>query len=503
MEKKNILLILTDQQRSDINGFNGGKICKTPNLDQLAKDGVNFTRAYSHCPLCTPTRASIYSGRAIHNHGIMRNVEDNTPNAPSIGTKEIPSLAQYLASAGYKSAFIGKWHAGKRLPGECGFDAMDISGYGDILNSSHYLNYLKKKGLKKPKATPVGVGYPHNLLLAGKMSGSVEASVPYFLAESTIEKIKEYSEDDAPYFLALNFWGPHAPYLPCEPYASMYNPKELPPWSNYIDNFENKPPLYKRHHDSFVGEGATMRSWDECAQWVALYFGFMTQIDAQIGRVLGVLKKLGIEDQTAVFFSTDHGDLCGAHNGMHDKNALMIEELMHIPMLAKIPGITMQGEQIEHFVSNLDLPATITDIAGLGVPEIFDGRSLLPLFSKKTPFEWPDYLVSECFGVHFAYETRMVVYKHYKYIFHPGAFDELYNLDEDPDEMFNLIQSEEYKNILDECRIRLLQWMRDTKDPFQRAFFLFEKHELYSPETVKEYSLKAAESFFSRPPQLR
>lgn len=501
----NIVLILTDQQRHDIVGAYGSEVCRTPHLDRLAAEGVRFTNAYSHCPLCTPTRASIYSGRATHNHGLVRNIEPSTPNPGSIGTPEIPSLAQVLEPAGYHSAFLGKWHAGATEPGDCGFDALSASGYGNIRGSEAYHDYLAKRRLEIPEITPVGVGYPHRLILAGTMSGPVEASVPYFLAEQAIEKLERLAGSEEPFFLALNFWGPHAPYLPSEPYASMYDRADIEPWGNFPDEYGGKPPIYRRHHDSFVGEGNPTRSWEECAQWAALYFGFMSQIDGQIGRVLSRLTELGIDDTTAVLASTDHGDLSGAHGGMHDKNAMMVEELMHIPLIARLPGSASAGGVRTEYVSNLDLPATVVDIAGIPVPDSFDGRSLLPLLDSRTDstVEWPDYVAAECSGVHFYYETRMIVHDGFKYVFHPGAFDELYDLSEDPWELDNLIESAAHEQILRACRRRMLEWMGKTRDPSQRAFFLFADRDAYGGEDFSAYDPAAGNAYWNQDPVVK
>ena len=254
-------------------------------------------------------------------------------------------------------------------------------------------------------------------------------------------------------------------------------PAEIPPWPNFHDDFAGKPPIYQRHHDSFVGEGNPRRTWDECAVWAALYFGFATQIDAQIGRVLAALDELGLGNSTAVLMSADHGDLTGSHGGMHDKNALGVEELMHIPLMARLPADNPSGAgaTCDLPVSNLDIPATVMDLAGAGVPECFDGRSLLPILRGERPGDWPDYVTAECSGVHFAYETRMVVWDRFKYVFHPGSFDELYDLQEDPHELANQIDSADCAHALRECRRRLLTRMRQTRDPLHRAFFLFEK----------------------------
>lgn len=489
-DRPNILLVLTDQHRWDIVGANGSAICRSPHLDALAAGGVNFRQAYSICPLCTPARASMYTGLAPHNHGVLRNVESGAPNAAAIGGP-IPTLAERLGEAGYRSLYFGKWHAGERLPSECGFAGQDVAGYGEPSTCSYYLDYLRARGLAPPEVTPVGVGYPHNLLLAGRMSGPVEASVPYFLAESAIEAIREQARGEEPFFLALNFWGPHAPYLPCEPYASMYDPAEISPWPDFHDDFAGKPPLYRRHHDSFVGEGNPRRSWAECAEWAALYFGFATQIDAQIGCVLAALDETGLADSTAVLFSTDHGDLTGSHGGMHDKNAFCCQELMHIPLMGRLPEQLEPGRTCDLPVSNLDLPATILDLAGLDADETCDGRSLLPILRGRDVDDWPDHVVGECFGVHFAYETRMIVWGRHKYVFHPGAFDELYDLEADPAELSNLIDSTAHGDVLRECRRRLLRWMRRTGDPLHRAYFLFEKRTPWSAETVAPYGPSA------------
>lgn len=293
------------------------------------------------------------------------------------------------------------------------------------------------------------------------MTGPVKASVPYYLAERGIEFLKQVKGDR--FFLALNFWGPHAPYLPCEPYASMYDPKDIPPWPNFDDGFEGKPPIWRRYRDSFIGEGEPRRSWEECAEWAALYYGFATQIDTQIGRVMRALDDLGLAGSTAVLFSCDHGDLTGAHGGMHDKGGMLCQELNHIPLMGRMPG-GAENRTGDLPVSNMDLSKTILEIAGCEVPPELDGRSLVPLLRGKSPGDWPDFTVGEFFGNHYGYETRYVVHGDYKYVFHPGAFDELYNIKEDPWEMTNLIESTEHKPGLIACRRRLIDWAKATGD---------------------------------------
>lgn len=462
MPERNVLLILTDQHRWDTIGVNGSPVCRTPSLDTFARGGVNFTSAYSVCGLCTPTRASIYTGLLPHRHGLTRNAAADSPSNVMIAP-EISTLAERLDPFGCQCHFVGKWHAGHRMPTQAGFTGMDVPGYGNARGFPDYADYLASRGLDMPEIEPVGAGWAHRLTLAGKLTGPVEASVPCYLAERTVEFLREGRSGDRPFFLALNFWGPHAPYLPSEPYASMYDPRDIPPWPNFDDTLEGKPPIYRRFRDAFIGEGSEPRTWDECAQWAALYFGFTTEIDAQIGRVLAALDGLGLADDTTVLFSTDHGDLTGAHGGMHDKNGVLVQELYHVPLMGRVPG-GASGAVSDLPVSNMDLSKTVLEAAGCPIPEGLDGRSLMPILRGETPRDWPDYVAGEFFGNQFAYEARYVVHNGLKYIFHPGSTDELYDLDNDPWELHNLIDAPERREGLNACRRRLIDWAKATGD---------------------------------------
>lgn len=461
MPRQNIVLILTDQHRSDIVGANGSPICRSPSLDRLASEGVNFSNAWTMCALCTPARASIYTGLLPHRHGITRNIEEGAHHPGRI-PECVPTLAERLDPLGYRSHFVGKWHAGERMPTSAGFTGMDVRGYGTIKEHADYLTYLRDRGLDKPEMTSVGAGWAHRLCLAGVMSGPVEASVPYYLAERGIEFLRQ-RDGDQPFFLALNFWGPHAPYLPCEPYASMYDPKDIPPWPNFEDTFEGKPPIYRRYRDAFIGEGSPLRRWEQCAEWAALYFGFATQIDAQIGRVLDALRQLQLDDQTAVLFSSDHGDLAGAHGGMHDKGGMLCRELYQVPLIGRVPGGAV-NVTCDRPVSNMDLSKTVLELAGCDVPDALDGRSLAPLLRGQPDEQRRDHVAAEFFGNHYAYEARLIVHNGFKYTFHPGAFDELYDLRADPWELNNLIDSGGHRAILRACRERLIDWAKETGD---------------------------------------
>lgn len=147
---------------------------------------------------------------------------------------------------------------------------------------------------------------------------------------------------------------------------------------------------------------------------------------------------------------------------MHDKNALMVEELYHIPMVMRLPG-GPAGTTCDAMVSNLDVSATILDLAGVEEHQQLDSRSLLPLLHD--PSNWPDHAVAQSFGNHFRCDVRMIVDRRYKYVFRPGDIDELYDLASDPWEMRNLIDEPRHRPVLADLRGKLTAWCRDREDP--------------------------------------
>ena len=454
MTQPNFLIIMTDQQRLDTIGAHGSQICQTPNIDRLAQSATVFDQAYTVTALCTPARASVYTALYPHKHGLVRNEIEFTDDTHV--------LSQSFRDAGYQCGFVGKWHCGQeRLPRDFGFDGMNVPGYGAGTKTPEYQEYLRRNNLEQGEVVPLGLGRWNNVILNGKITGSEEASVPYFLAEHSIDMMTSYQAQGDPFLMFCNFWGPHAPYLPTEPYASMYNPKDIPPWENFEDTFEGKPNAHRRYRDSLLGEGAELRSWDEWSRWVASYYGYVTMIDAQIGRILDALDSSGLADNTVVVFTADHGEHCGAHGGLHDKNAMMYQETYHIPLIVKLPEQTSTS-RISQAVTNLDILPTCLDLAGISITHDIDGQSLMPLIQGENKRD--DYIFCEFNGHHFLYESRMMTNGKMKFVFNAPEIDELYDLENDPWELHNLASEETYQTTVWDMRERLLRWAEQTDD---------------------------------------
>lgn len=462
-ERPNILLILTDQQRYDTLGVNGSKICLTPHLDSLAKRGVRFTQAYSVTGLCSPARASILTGLYPHKHGMLNNCDMFQAVKKELSEEEVV-ISDPLRRAGYKCVYVGKWHVGARKgPYSYGFEGMNEPGYGRRYDPPGYQEYLKKRDLKKGKMKGALRGWETRRVIAGNYTGSVETSVPYFLADYTIEKLSELSRGKDPFFLICSFWGPHAPYFPPEPYASMYDPLKIPEWGNFRDDFTKKPRAHRRYRDCFQGENNPPFSWKEWRIAVAKYFGEVTLIDDQIGRVLNALDELNLDRDTVVIFTSDHGDLTGAHGGMKDKGPIMCEEVYHIPFIVRWPKVAKEGGECSQFISNMDLAPTILEIAGVRSPGQMDGRGFVPVL-KNPDLPWRQELFAEFHGHRFFISQRMVRFKQYKYIFNACDIDELYDLERDPRELDNQIDDPALSGVVEEMRQRLIQEMKRTKD---------------------------------------
>ncbi|HPN84539.1 MAG TPA: sulfatase-like hydrolase/transferase, partial [Victivallales bacterium] len=378
-------------------------------------------------------------------------------------------ISQDLKEAGYNCGYSGKWHCGtSKVPSTYGFRGMDVPAYGHPFRTKEYKEYIKKKNLKEPSLVecipPSALEKPRLTGKCGTYSGDPEACEPYFIADYSINMIKDFLKEGKPFMMFVSFWGPHHPCVVPEPYASMYSPEDVQLWDSFDDDLKCKPRAHRIFRNSIYpgGKDLSRETWKKM---IAKYWGACTFIDDQVGRMMKALDELGISDTTAILFSTDHGDTMGCHGQLWDKGPFMYEDTYHIPQIVKIPWLRKEGDYCEKFVFNMDLATTALDIAGIKPKSPHDARSLLPLVENPNA-EWPDDIMSEFHGHRFIYTMRMIRWDKYKYVFNAADFDELYDLEKDPSEMNNLIANREYAKIADEGRKRLLKWIKDTSDVF-------------------------------------
>ncbi|MCL2708085.1 MAG: sulfatase-like hydrolase/transferase [Defluviitaleaceae bacterium] len=448
----NLLLINADQLRHDCVGYAGLRPVLTPNLDRLASEGVAYTRAFTPIPVCAPARQALLCGRHPDSFGAQWNY-DFIPT-PTVDPKWC--WTQRLAERGYQNAYFGRFHVSADLK-------PDAFGYTKWVSweAQKQMNREKYPGLYREG----GVYSPESEALQTKWLGitspvPLEDTSTHWMAARAAETIKEYAASGAPWHIWVDYEEPHLPCRPSEPFASMYDPAEIAPWDGFGDLFLDKPYC---HRQQSVNWGLEHTGWEDLAPMVARYFATISQLDDAIGVILGALETSGQKDDTAVVFTSDHGDMCGSHQTL-DKHYVMYDDITRVPLIARFPGASPRVS--DAFVSNcLDVPASINEWFGLGVDSAAHGRPL-PLKSRDEA-GGREHIVSTSNGQQFGlYTTRMIRGDRYKYVWNLTDVDEFYDLKRDPGEKTNLINDAEAAGLVSEMRNKLHESLLRQGDRF-------------------------------------
>ena len=445
----NVVMFVADQLRCDALSCYGNAICRTPELDALAAEGVRFDSAYATSPVCSPSRASLLSGLYPHNHGVML----NTHIAPAFSRGlpvETPTFSGALKEAGYVLDYVGKWHVHADLgPADFGFDR----------------HVTPRVSSETVPGTEIRVDFPGgSQLVSAVHRRAKEDCEAWRYSAAGIEMLRERAAGGRPFFLRIDINQPHFANVVPEPYACMYDPAAIPPWPNFDESFEGKPAAHLRKHREWNLQD---KGWDWWSRVVAMYYASISYIDECVGRVLAAIGEAGIEDRTVFIFTADHADAMGSHRHF-EKAGTMYDEVFRVPLIMRMPAGWPRGVEVDDFVRLLDLMPTIVELAEARIPEQIDGRSAAPLLRGEPPADWPDSVYCEHHGEVWGYQSqRMVRTRRWKYVFTPHDIDELYDLERDPAEMHNLIDDPSAAGILDEMKARLLGWNDATGDMFR------------------------------------
>lgn len=476
--RKNILLILSDQQRLDtVSAYGLNDICRTPHIDRLAARGVRFNNAYTPTAICSPARTSVHTGLYPHHHGV-------TGNSMSIRAG-VRGLPDYLNPAGYRCGYAGKWHVDEAVgPSEVGYVGQDFMGYafpgsgllpglqfGAVPRTGNpYADYLRERGMELPTVSHRYVGTNpgcQDQEMFALHNGPVESCIEYFVAEETIRVIDDLTKpgDEQPFFLWANFWGPHTPCLVPEPYFSMYNPDDIPEHPSYRETWEGKP--YRQQLiERMWGLGDL--GWRGFQEIGARYFGHCTLIDDQVGRIVDHLAARGLLEDTVIIYSADHGDCLGAHK-LIEKGEFMYDEIYNIPLVVAHPGCTAPGSVNDDFVYLHELTPTFLEIAGVENAQM-DGQSFLPaMLGDATPNGREE--VYCVFHRHFTHaEQRMVRTRTHQFTFNSADAGELYDLTADPYQLHNVYDQPAYDAVRLDLMARMSRYMKDLGDPLRGWF---------------------------------
>lgn len=448
-EKKrpNVLVIITDDQRWDCLSCAGHKHLKTPNIDRLAREGVHFKNAFCTTSLCSPSRASILSGRYAHGHKVMNNFTE----FPA----ELPSFPRLLQLAGYFTAYIGKWHMGEdndeKRPG---FDYwVSHKGQGKYFNPEFNIN--GKREHKK--------GYYTHLV-----------------TDMAVEFLKQ--QRDQPFCLILGHKAPHSFYEPEPKYRDTFKDVEFPyPKSAFM--LDDKPEWIKQRMTTWHGiygpifgyrkkfPDTRPESVQEFANMMRGYLATQISVDDSVGRLLKTLEEMNVLNDTIVIFVADNGLLNGEH-GMVDKRT-MHEPSIRVPMVVRYPGLTPINEArvVNKMVLHVDMAPSILEMCGVEAMKNIHGKSWRKLVQGDDAGWRTSWLYEYNYEKQFPYtpnvrgvRTEDWVYMHYPH--GDGTPDrhkaELYNLSTDPQQVHNLIDDAQSARKLTELRAELARLLRDT-----------------------------------------
>jgi arylsulfatase A-like enzyme len=490
-KKPNLLIIMTDQQRYDALSIAGNSVLKTPNLDRMAKQGAWFKNAYSPCPVCVPARTSILTGTSVENNGMKTN--DRAYYFEEKGLMTMPTFDEILSGKGYHCEYFGKWHTQSshaniyKNPQKSAKNGKSIFGPGG--QSFIYDDYLYEKSPNRELKTgelyddfthrPYRVnpldrfyGKTYTEVKQQKLKSSQpdengelmideKFSMTAFQAKQTLEALERLK--DSTFSITCSFHFPHAPMLPTKPYSHRYPAKKMVAPVSISDDMENSP--YKKANGRL--EHTEYSDPEKIKYMISSYYGLVSEVDDWVGKILKKLDELGLAENTLVIFTSDHGEMLGAH-GMREKN-VFYEESAHIPLIMRFPGEVEKSKVVNGYISTVDLFATILDYLKIGQYKS-DGSSLRGLI-EGTDQEHGKYVVTEWDYRGDIESNYMIVKDGWKLIIpyseSSTVINAMYNLTNDPYEMNNLIGRNpdrlKYTEKTEELRKCLLEWLKKNK----------------------------------------
>ena len=437
----NVVFILSDDHRYDFMGFTGKvPFLKTPHMDKMARQGTHIQNAFVTTSLCSPSRASILTGQLSHRHQVI----DNQSAVPDTSV----FFPQYLQKAGYETSFFGKWHMGEHHANpRRGFD--------------HWVSF---KGQ--------GVYYNPVLNVDGKEEVYEDSTYITDLLTSKAIKWLENRKKDKPFFMYLSHKGVHSEFAPAKRHKNAYEgePLQYPPTMSPENagakgyNYDDVPEWVKKQRYSWHGVDYMYHGAVTFDEFYQRYTETLLSVDESIGQVLEYLERNGLLENTLVFYMGDNGFSFGEH-GLIDKRHAY-EESMRVPLLVYGGNNVLKKDSVGQLIQNIDIAPTILSLAGLDKPVNMDGQSFLPLLKGENT-AWRDRIYYEYFWERPFPQTptvHAVRTDKYKYIRYYGIWDinELYDLENDPMEMNNLIRSQEHQAVAKALRDDLFTWLKET-----------------------------------------
>lgn len=442
---RNVVLILTDDQRFDGFSFMSHPFLRTPALDRLAASGAWCAESFVTTSLCCPSRASMLTGLYAHRHGVLNN-QSELPAS-------IPTYAQRMQRAGVQTAYIGKWHMGAKNPHpRPGWD--------------HWIGFRGQGRYTYPgpdTLPPADRGFSHD----GELR-TASGYVTDLLTDHALDYLEAHKDDEVPFCLVVAHKACHAPFVPAPRHADAFPDAPAPPILPDTDEaYAHLPDWLRRmRRDTIFGVEQPYGQWPDFASWYRDYHRTLLAVDESVGRILAKLQETGNLQRTAVLYTSDNGFMHGEKGVLDKRNAY--EPSIRIPLLISAPGLVQPGSRIDELVLNVDLAPTLLQLVGLAVPDDLHGRSIVPLLAARGDRpQWRSAFLYEYFFERrfpttptvFALRTQRHKWITYHGVDTPPA---LYDLVTDPSERHDLADEPRRRKLRGELEARLRKHMAQT-----------------------------------------
>jgi arylsulfatase A-like enzyme len=453
-KRPNVLLLITDEHnfrtlgcyrdlmpREQAEMWGPGVVVPTPNLDRLAQDGVICTRAYATAPVCSPCRAAMITGRYPHIAGV--------PTNDLVLDRSIPTLADRLNQAGYRTTFIGKWHLGGTGKPEW---APKVDGGFQftkyMFNRGHWKKFVMENG--QPRVGPQQNGQPNY-----DLDGADEKTFATdWLTDRAIEFITD-AEAKKPFFAVVSYPDPHGPNTVRPPYDHRFDDMRFESPRTYQTGIPAPKWLgAATNHPVFRGDD------------MSRYFGMVQCIDDNVGRLLDQMDSAGCLENTLIIMTSDHGDLCYEHDRQNKGNPY--EGSARVPMLVRFPGRIAKGQVYEHPVGTVDVTPTVMGLLKLGADANDQGRDLSDLLvnvaENKVDANHPPVVFLRNAGT----SARWVaaVDHRYKLILSVNDVPWLFDATQDPDELLNFFRRPGTEGVAERLASALRDYGMKNEDPY-------------------------------------